>query len=627
MREPRAILRSILRSYALRGLIGFGVAGGLIGVPQLLSPSHGGNASVFLHVVAFIVGILSLVVGPAFAAALLIDDERGWRRIASSLAFGALFLPIFLVAGALLFFGFMSLADVLYGGPAQAPHIEAFAGVLIGATGGIAVGFCTLLLKRRMKIARAQGSLIWLFAFLAFLLGGSAAWAATLASSLSRPGQVSELRELAFPLITFAFGGLLFGLGLDLLWWSARGKQTAELVSASSAAPPSMAARVLAWVARCLLIALILAILVAGSIFVSHTERHARSARRSLRAGEMLHAKKYTEAIQEYEAALRETPKDTFLTSDLADAYYKSGRYQDAVREYEAAIQMAPDSPYVRLKLARMYLHIKRYDDAAREFKELVRTKPTDPFVHVRLGETYGMMKRTEDADREFNEAVRLKPESASVRRSLAKAHDRLSRYDDAIKEYKEAIRLKLNDAGTHYDLGSLYDKLNRYDGAVNEYKEVVRIDPNKAYSHYALGYIYNKYGQYKQALPELLAAVKLDPKDSNSHVSLGTAYLQMKRPKDAVAEYARALQIDPNNLYAHIGLGTTYLRLGKIDDSLREYREAVQIDPKSPDAVYSLGHAYVTLHNRTKAMEQYKALKPLNAEWAKELLKNINKT
>ncbi len=63
-------------------------------------------------------------------------------------------------------------------------------------------------------------------------------------------------------------------------------------------------------------------------------------------------------------------------------------------------------------------------------------------------------------------------------------------------------------------------------------------------------------------------------------------------------------------------------------DSSLREkqakeieaYKQAIRINPDDAEAHYNLGVAYISLKDKASALEQYKILKSLNLEKAREL-------
>lgn len=196
MREPRAILRSILRSYTVRGLVGFGVCGAAIALPGLLSAWAGEDAPVATHVLISIAAITLLLLGPAFAAALLVDGERTWRRMDTSLVFGAIFLLVFAGSGTLVFF---LATSTLSGRPGDANVnlVELFVGILLGGATGLTVGFCSLFLKRHMVVASANGFLAWLIGFVAFFLSGAAAWAVLEPPPTTNPDLKSGLLEAA----------------------------------------------------------------------------------------------------------------------------------------------------------------------------------------------------------------------------------------------------------------------------------------------------------------------------------------------------------------------------------------------------------------------------------------------
>jgi len=115
-----------------------------------------------------------------------------------------------------------------------------------------------------------------------------------------------------------------------------------------------------------------------------------------LRATELQRAGDFEGAVLEYRAALVLDPSSVPLRSNLGAALAHLGRYSDAIAQYQAALRAAPAAiaPQLRLNLGLAFYKSGQLTDAAREFDEVHRLQPAElnPALlsadcYLRLGE------------------------------------------------------------------------------------------------------------------------------------------------------------------------------------------------------------------------------------------------
>jgi len=195
-------------SYALRGFLGFGLGGLAIAALGFLQwPAQEAPLAV-----SAVVAVLTWLVGSAIAGATLADKIRGKILLSTALTFG--------VISTLGMLGGTWVADLL---PLSAPRRpESFldqvlcnlpSGVADGVVLGLAVGLGALYLDRYLGIQGRHQFQVWLCAFLSFAVSGS------VMSVIIRPfiSTVWEHPDFTGTPLTFALGGLVFGLCLDAL--------------------------------------------------------------------------------------------------------------------------------------------------------------------------------------------------------------------------------------------------------------------------------------------------------------------------------------------------------------------------------------------------------------------------
>lgn len=180
--------------------------------------------------------------------------------------------------------------------------------------------------------------------------------------------------------------------------------------------------------------------------------------------------------------------------------------------------------------------------------------------------------------------------------------------------------------ADARYELGSAYYFSARYQEAIKEFKEAIRIKPEFAQAHCKLGLSYGVLRSYDEAASSFEEAIRLDPDYADAMVGLGLVDSVLYRYDEAIAHLKRAIELEPKVADTFFALAMTYSAMGRHDDAISSLKEGLAIRPADAQAHYCLGHIYAGLGNKQAAMDEYAALKKLDANLAKTLLKEIER-
>ena len=107
-----------------------------------------------------------------------------------------------------------------------------------------------------------------------------------------------------------------------------------------------------------------------------------------------------SKAIEEYRQAIEADPTSEYLTSGLAELYFRTGRIRDAVLEAQDVLKRDPNNFESHKLLGRIYLHslgdvqgntgskdvLKR---AIEQYEQIVRIEPDSVEDHLLLGRLY----------------------------------------------------------------------------------------------------------------------------------------------------------------------------------------------------------------------------------------------
>lgn len=117
-------------------------------------------------------------------------------------------------------------------------------------------------------------------------------------------------------------------------------------------------------------------------------------------------SKDATKAKVEFDNALRETPKDASLQSDVGYFYLESGDLENAEKHLVESRKLTPNHPQGTVHLAMLRAKQNRFDESLALFKEVVGLAP----AHSNLGVILAKAGKRDEAIQHLEEADRLDP-------------------------------------------------------------------------------------------------------------------------------------------------------------------------------------------------------------------------
>lgn len=165
---------------------------------------------------------------------------------------------------------------------------------------------------------------------------------------------------------------------------------------------------------------------------------------------------KTDEAISQYQAALKVTPKDSAVYNKLGQIYLGTGKLDAAVTAFQKSVALNANNNGARLNLGVALMQRSRYGDAVKELNELLRRAPQDAPAQFCMGFALLYSKRADEAIARFREGLRYKPDDAEAHYGLGSALLARGMRQDAIAELRESLRLRPDQAGARELLQSL---------------------------------------------------------------------------------------------------------------------------------------------------------------------------
>jgi protein O-mannosyl-transferase len=248
--------------------------------------------------------------------------------------------------------------------------------------------------------------------------------------------------------------------------------------------------------------------LFARAVEVTGGDRHAREGL----ARELLEARDYRRAAEEFRAAMAGGARDDQLHSGLGTALLQLADPAGARREFEAAIAINPRNAVALRRLGDLALADGRLDDA-RWLLQRSAALTNDPSTLAVLAAARGNF---DEAIALYRRAVEQHPDRPEIRNDLAAALSRSRREAEAIAEYEKALELDPHYYEAQMNLGATLTRLGRNDEAIGLFERAVRERPQSAEPHIYLALMHARAKRNADAIREATAALEIDAASAN---------------------------------------------------------------------------------------------------------------
>ncbi len=150
----------------------------------------------------------------------------------------------------------------------------------------------------------------------------------------------------------------------------------------------------------------------------------------------------YRSELTLYRDTVAGRPGNASAHTNLGNALRNARRYEEAIVEYEEALRLRTDSPQVHYDLAGAFSASGQLLQAIVHYEEALRLKPEYAEAHNNLGIALARSGRDGEAIGHLSEAVRLNPASPEAHLNFGLVLIRTGRLSEAIEEYRQTLRL-----------------------------------------------------------------------------------------------------------------------------------------------------------------------------------------
>jgi predicted Zn finger-like uncharacterized protein len=344
------------------------------------------------------------------------------------------------------------------------------------------------------------------------------------------------------------------------------------------------------------------------SIFIKAQLAHVLRAQR-----------KYTEALENYKAAVDAEPSSLEYTDGYITMLVMTGKMSEALKAVEAANSRFANEARIAYLFGRIDDARDQIASAEGHYKRAIAADPKLPDPSLFLGRFYLRLRRTAEAREQLEQAAQKAPDNAGVRAGLgelALAENNLQR---AREEFERSAQLDPNLADAHLGLSRVALLSGELEKAKTEANRALELDPHMLKDgRLQRGTVYWRLGQLDDAIKELEKAKEEDPRSVNIPITLGAVLFEKGDLVGAEKNLLLALDREPSNHEAFFNLARVKHKRAEYTQAIDTMKNAVERAPKRPDYRYFLGLIYRDAKRAPEAIEQWSLaadLDPSNAD------------
>jgi len=281
-----------------------------------------------------------------------------------------------------------------------------------------------------------------------------------------------------------------------------------------------------------------------------------------------LEERRFTEAEEHYQQALKLKPGNGAALLGLAMVYNRTGAPQKAkallaslIKSFEAHAKKASSQ--------------KRGGKKAAAAKQPLPSSASQAEVYAQMGYACALLGELQEARSFFQKANELFP--------APKLAEAISAIDQALAP-KDPVKQTLAQASLWVGAGQLEKALEVLKKGLSQWPE------NAALLH-ATAMVLRGLKQPDEAMRLMQLAIVLDPDQALYFNDLGMLFLDQREPSKALTCYRRAVARDPNYAIAYSNMGVVYKQMGQIDEAIAAYRKAIELQPNLAAAHNNLGN------------------------------------
>jgi tetratricopeptide (TPR) repeat protein len=283
--------------------------------------------------------------------------------------------------------------------------------------------------------------------------------------------------------------------------------------------------------------------------------------------------------------ALKLSPWQAGWRDEMGQALAQQGWHADAYREMRRALLVEPGRPPTAFNAAMLLRRLLRPAESAAVFRWSTRLQPghAESWVQHAANERAG--GRLDAAEAALATAAAAGGEAEVLYWfHLGNLRADQGRHAGAEAAWRKAVALNPRFGEAHANLGNLLRMLGRREDSVAAFSEGIQAEPNYAPLWSGISATAYEQDQIAEALATADHAIALDASLADGHANRAQCLARLGQLDLAVQSGRAALAMKGEDPVLHFNLGTYLLAAGQLGEGWREYAWRRETAPRAPE-------------------------------------------
>jgi len=293
----------------------------------------------------------------------------------------------------------------------------------------------------------------------------------------------------------------------------------------------------------------------------------------------LLFDKKFPEAAELLEQAVRIDPGGAYGFNALGIAYLEQAQYDKAIPAFRDAVRRAQHWSYPLHNEALAFVEIGDYRSAIRAYQEAIRLTPQYSYLPYNLGLVYQRLNRRNDAEAAYRKASSLAPNLAEPYNALGTLKASEGKRSEAEQLYRESLQKNPNLLAARHNLALLLaSQSNSQQEAINLWRENLRQSPDYLPSRLSLAGTLAERGDNAAAIEEYRKILEVKPAYPAARIALAGLLAKSGETDEAIQELRRVSTEGSQNADVFEQVGDLEAGRGHAAEARAAYESAIGV-------------------------------------------------
>jgi tetratricopeptide (TPR) repeat protein len=311
--------------------------------------------------------------------------------------------------------------------------------------------------------------------------------------------------------------------------------------------------------------------------------------------------RRYLEAAESYEKAVRIDPNSPELQRSLAQVWMSAGEPARALEYAERALALQPDDQNLRIGLATLHARMHDYQRATELLEPVFQQGGLDDEGLFTLFTLYLNTDNGAGAMKVAQRMIQNEPEDVRGYLALGAAYERDEKFPEAERAYRRGLKIEPDQPALFDALARLKRQQKDPKGELAILKEKLAVAPGDAAALMRMSQIHEEMDDRAAATKDLELLVREHPELAGAQFRLGLFYYEAGRYDDAIARFesvarnASGAEGDDGRYQAEVNyfVGLVHDEAGRSDEAIRQLEQVPPNSPRYADARAVMARIY----------------------------------